>query len=207
MTGGILPSAMNTTTAFRTVLLAAAICALPLAGCRVGRLTNNDPMASQGFDEGPQVTRTPGVDWSKYTAAFVEPVVMDADATQGRDITEADVAALPGKFRANLQTAFAGKFRKADAAGAGTIVVKAEIIRAVPNSPLRNIAPQSQIGRTGYGYAVVRITLKDGVTGATLVSARESRATSRFGLEKMSEWGSVEKSFDDWAQEAVKLAK
>lgn len=207
MTGGILSALMNTSAAFRAVLLAAAICALPLAGCRVGRLMNNDPMASQGFDEGPQVTRTPGVDWSKYATVFVAPVVMDADATQGRDITDADVAALPGKFRANLQKAFETKFKKVDAAGPGTIVVNAEIIRAVPNMPLRNIAPQSQVGRTGYGYAVVRITLKDGVTGAVLVTARESRATSRFGLEKMSEWGSVEKSFEDWAEEAVKLAK
>ena len=198
---------MNTSTALRTVLLAAALVALPLAGCRVGRLMNNDPMAAQGFDEGPQVTRTPGVDWSKYASVFVAPVVMDADATQGRDITDADVAALPGTFRADLQKSFATKFRKADAAGAGTIAVDAEITRAVPNLPLRNIAPQSQIGRTGYGYAVVRITLKDGATGAVLVTARESRATSRFGLEKMSEWGSVQKSFQDWAEEAVKLAK
>lgn len=207
MRGGILPSPMNTTTAFRAVLLAAAICALPLAGCRVGRLMNNDPMASNGFDEGPKIVHTPGVDWTKYTAVFVEPVKMEADATQGRDITDADVAALPGTFRADLQKSFESKFRKADAAGAGTIVVKANIIRAVPNLPLRNIAPQSQVGRTGYGYAVVDIVLKDGATGAVLVTAHESRATSRFGLEKMSEWGSVQKSFQDWAEEAVKLAK
>ena len=97
--------------------------------------------------------------------------------------------------------------RRAEAPAAGTIVVDARIIRAVPNLPLRNIAPQSQVGRTGYGYAVALVTLRDGATGQVLVSARESRATSRFGLEKMSEWGSVEKSFDEWAAGAVKLAE
>ena len=183
--------------------------AAPGVGCRgrVGQLINNDPLAAQGFDEGPQVTRTPGVDWSSYRAVFVQPVSMDPDATQGRDVGDADVAALPGKFRDSLQQAFAGKFARAEAPAAGTIVVDARIIRAVPNLPLRNIAPQSQVGRTGYGYAVALVTLRDGATGQVLVSARESRATSRFGLEKMSEWGSVEKSFDEWAAGAVKLAE
>jgi hypothetical protein len=196
------------TTVLLVSLLSLAL-ALPGTGCRgrVGQLLNNDPLAAQGFDEGPQITRTPGVDWTAYRSVFVQPVSMDADATQGRDVDDADVAALPGKFRDDLQKAFDGKFTRAQAPAAGAIVVDARIIRAVPNLPLRNIAPQSQVGRTGYGYAVAVITLRDGASGQVLASARESRATSRFGLEKMSEWGSVEKSFEEWAAGAVKLAE
>jgi hypothetical protein len=89
----------------------------------------------------------------------------------------------------------------------GAVIVRTEIVRAVPNKPLRNIAPQTQLTRTGYGYASVRMVIEDGATGRALVTMTETQSTTRFGTAKLSEWGTVEKAFDSWAAEAVKLSQ
>ena len=192
----------------RAGILAALASLAVLPACRVGRALNDDPMAPKKFEgDQKQVWKAPGADFAQFRSVYVEPVAMDADATQGQDVGTADVKGLPGKFRGDLENALGVGRTVVKVPAAGTLVVNVQIIRAVPNIPQRNIAPQSQIGGTGYGYAAVRVTLKDGGTGKELMTMSETRATSRFSLEKMSEWGSVEKSFEVWSQEVAGLAK
>ncbi|MFM7051641.1 MAG: DUF3313 family protein [Planctomycetota bacterium] len=196
-------------------LVATSLTALTvLAACRGGGALNDDPYR-QGrvealMDSGPKVDRADGADFSKFDAVLVADVTVNPEATQGDDVSAEQLDKLRADFQSRLADAFAaGRTVRTGngAAGAGTLVVNAEIVRAVPNKPARNLAPQTQLTRTGYGYAAVRLTMVDGATGATLLTMTDTQSTQRFGTAKLSEWGTVEKAFSTWAEEAAKLAK
>lgn len=197
---------------FTRILLvsaAAALVAFP-AACRRGVL-NQDPMAP-GTGEAiapkdPVVKRAAGADFAAYAAVLVEEPSIAPDATQGADVKPDQLRSLQDTMRDDLKQAFADRYRPVGMVGDGTLLVRTWIMRAVPNSPLQNIAPQSQVGRGGYGYAAIRIEILDSQTRRELLSFTHERSTERFSLEKMSEWGSVEKSFSTWAAEVAKLAR
>ncbi len=201
---------------FLSVVLPALL-ALPLAtlaACRGGGAFNDDPyrqgMVEAAIDDGPKIVRADGADFSKYTRAAIEPVAIDGDATQGDDVSAEQLDKLRAQFGADLRKSFGERFTVTSSAAAGAapaLSVRATIVRAVPNKPLRNVLPQTQLTRTGFGYAAVRVQLCDAATGAELASFTETRSTKRIGLEKLSEWGSVEKSFEVWAKQAVDIAK
>ena len=198
-------------------LLPIVLLALPfasLSACRGGGALNDDPyrqgMVEAAIDDGPKITRTPGADFTKYARVVVEPVALDPDATQGDEVSDEQLGKLRGQFATDLRASFAKRFAVSSSAAAGSdpvLAVRATIVRAVPNKPMRNVLPQTQLTRTGFGYAAVRVQLCDAATGAELAAFTETRSTKRFGLEKLSEWGSVEKSFEVWAQQALDIAK
>lgn len=195
-----------------TITRIAAIAMLALlASCRGGGALNSDPYSQNpieaAMDSGPKKTRADGADFSRFKQVTIARVGIDPDATQGDSVSAEQLEKLREEFTTDLTKAFAAKFAVVPAAtSAPTLAVRATIVRAVPNKPLRNILPQTQVGRTGYGYAAVRVQLCDAATGAELAAFTETRSTKRFGLEKLSEWGNVEKSFETWAKEAVELA-
>lgn len=197
---------------FTRILLvcsAAALLAVP-AGCRRGVL-NQDPMAPGAGEaiapKDPVVKRAAGADFAAYSAVFVEEPSIAADATQGADVRPDQLRSLQDTMRDDLRKAFGDRYKPVGMVGDGTLLVRTWIMRAVPNSPLQNIAPQSQVGRGGYGYAAIRIEILDAQTRRELLSFSHQRSTERFSLEKMSEWGSVQKSFSTWADEVAKLAR
>lgn len=194
-------------------LLTLSLVAL-LAACRGGGAFNEDPYhqspVEAALDSGPSTIRADGADFSKYAQVVVEPVAMDSDATQGDDVSIDQLEKLRAEFGVDLRKEFGERFKVVSSGAAGSepvLAVRATIVRAVPNKPMRNILPQTQLTRTGFGYAAVRVQLCDATTGAELASFTETRSTKRFGIEKLSEWGSVEKSFEAWAKDAVGLAK
>lgn len=201
-----------------TVVLAAILAvgsAVPMA-CRGGGALNEDPYRQNAIeaalDSGPEVVREDGADFSRYTRALIAMPSIAPNATQGDEVSDEQLEKLRQQFASRLQEAFSKTSTPAsmlDEQGsrAGAFVVRAEIVRAVPNKPLRNIAPQTQLTRTGYGYASVRMVIEDGESGRVLVTATETKSTQRFGTEKLSEWGTVEKAFESWAAEAVKLTQ
>ena len=180
------------------------------AGCRRGVL-NQDPMAPGAGEaiapKDPVVKRAAGADFGAYSAVFVEEPSIAPDATQGADVTPDQLRSLQDTMRDDLRKAFGDRYKPVGMVGDGTLLVRTWIMRAVPNSPLQNIAPQSQVGRGGYGYAAIRIEILDSQTRRELLSFSHQRSTERFSLEKMSEWGSVQKSFSTWADEVAKLAR
>jgi hypothetical protein len=195
----------------RTLLVcaAAALLAVP-AGCRRGVL-NQDPMAPGAGEaiapKDPVVKRAAGADFGAYSAVFVEEPSIAPDATQGADVKPDQLRSLQDTMRDDLRKAFGDRYKPVGMVGDGTLLVRTWIMRAVPNSPLQNIAPQSQVGRGGYGYAAIRIEILDSQSRRELLSFSHQRSTERFSLEKMSEWGSVQKSFSTWADEVAKLAR
>ncbi len=87
--------------------------------------------------------------------------------------------------------------RLASAAGPGVIEVRACITDFKPNKPLRNIAPQTQIMRRGYGYAACEIEATlDGRCVAALASTVD---TQRFGTEKLSDMGTADAACAEWS--------
>lgn len=196
-----------------TRILTISLVAL-LAACRGGGALNDDPYRQNpieaALDSGPNTVRADGADFSKYAQAVIEPVAIDSDATQGDEVSQEQLDKLRAQFGADLRKSFGERFKVVSTGAAGSepvLAVRATIVRAVPNKPMRNILPQTQLTRTGFGYAAVRVQLCDATTGAELASFTETRSTKRVGLAKLSEWGSVEKSFEAWSKDAVGLAK
>lgn len=202
---------MTARIASAAVLLAVASLALP--ACRGGGAFNDDPYRQNAIeaalDTGPKVDRLVEIDYPSFTKVAIVTPTIAPNATQGDEVSDEQLANLQADFERQLREAFEEDGRRivpVAEADAQTFVVRAEIVRAVPNKPLRNIAPQTQMTRTGYGYASGRIVLERGGTGELLVVATETQSTKRFGTEKLSEWGTVEKAFESWAAEAVKLS-
>lgn len=194
----------------RTAVLSLVLLA-SLTACRGGGPLNDDPykqnMIEGALDSGPVKYRAEGASFVKYAEAVVEMPSVDPDATQGDEVTSEALEKLRAKFAGDLRNAFGKKFKVVGMAGSEpALVVRTTIVRAVPNKPARNLIPTTQVGRTGYGYAAVRVQLIDSATGAELASLTDTRSTKRFGLDKLSQWGSVETSFEAWANDAVELA-
>ena len=191
------------------VAAAAALVALP-AGCRRGIL-NQDPMAPGPGEalapKDPVVKRAADAGFASYSMVLVEEPSIAPDATQGADVTPDQLRSLQDTMRDDLKKAFGDRYKSVGEIGDGTLLVRTWIMRAVPNTPLRNLAPQSQVGRTGYGYSAIRIEVLDSRSRRELLSFTDERSTERFSLEKLSEWGSVEKSFSTWAGEVATLAR
>lgn len=213
--------------AFASLLTFTMLCAaLLLSACRGGGVFNDDPYNENRFEamsEKPVIFRAQDADFSNYSMALVLEPTMDADASQDSDVSMEQRAKLRQTLADDLRASFGDKFGLATTAGPGVLIVESEIVRAVPNVPALNLAPQTQLGHTGYGYAAIRITLRDGATNSAKNSATntatknandnvlstftETRATKRFGLDKLSDWGSIESSFKEWAKDAVNLTK
>ncbi len=145
------------------------------------------------------------VNWPSYTGVYVAPVAIAAGAMEGGMWgNESDLPALATTFRTDLQVALGKRYAEAPAAAANVLVVRAQIIKAKPNAPARNLAPQTQIGGTGYGFGEVAIEVVDGGTGAVLYEFADRQSTTRFSTEKLSVWGSLEKSFETWSASVAK---
>ncbi len=190
----------------RTAFVLVGAVALLLAAC--GGHTMNAPPV--GFLSQPALMRkssdgswnysAKAVDWANYKSVFV-PVVTFADGAYEDNVwaSAADLPTLSGKLQSALQAAMGSRYAAAAGAGAGTLVVRAQIVKAVPNAPARNLAPQTQIGGTGYGYGEVAIEVVDGGDGRVLLEFADVQSTTRFSTEKLTVWGSFEKSIGEWA--------
>lgn len=187
----------------------AATCTL--AGCNQHQMKS----APVGFLSQPQLMKKSGgetwvykaakTNWNSYTGVYVAPVAVSAGAMEdGTWGNESDLPGLATTFQNDLTTAMSAKYAVAPAAAANVLVVRAQIVKAKPNAPARNIAPQSQILQSGYGFGIVAIEVIDGGTGTVLYEFADMQATTRFSAEKLSVWGSLEKSFTTWSAELAK---
>ena len=179
-----------------------------ISGCGGQSLLNSDPdqpgATASIVDPEPEISRVPGADFTKFNAVFVEFPSIAPDATQGDDVDAGQLADLQAKLQSDLESAFFKRYARASAAGPNVLVVRAKIVRAVPNKPFKNISPIGRATGAGRGYAAIEATLSNGADGAVLLRFRDTDATSRFGLDKFSTWGAVEKAFEEWAGAIMK---
>lgn len=169
-----------------------------LAGC------SSHVVAATGFI--PEAVKMKGSgetrQWNdnKVTAAsfgkvIVKPVEMPAGNAYG-DLTPEQLT----NVREMLFKALAASFDTGMGTGTRTLVIHAAVTSIKPNQPLRNIAPQSQILRGGYGYAACEIYATDGETGPVVAAYMNTTDTKRFGTGKLSAAGTAEAATADWAK-------
>ena len=116
-------------------------------------------------------------------------------------MTDEQEAEVKLRFRRALEAAFGD--RLVSAGGPDVIEVRACITDSKPNKPLRNIAPQTQIMRRGYGYAACEI---EATLGGRPVAALASTVdTQRFGTEKLSDMGTADAACATWAEKFAAL--
>jgi hypothetical protein len=186
--------------------------AMPLVGCRgnggpVRQVMESPAEKDQAAPAEPKIVVAPDADFARYASVFVAEVVVGADATQGDDVKPEQLRQLADDLRKDLKSALGARRKVVDVVGPDTLVVKSFIVRAVPNSPLRNLAPQTQVRKAGYGYAAIFVEVVDPQRKGQLLTFSHERSTERFSLDKLSEWGSVEKSFEVWASEIAEKLK
>ena len=169
----------------------------------IGFLSKPNLMEKQS--DGTWQYVAPKTDWSKYTSVYVAPVSIGPAVMNGKNVEQtAQLPQMVMKFRADLETAMTKKYARAESAGPNTLVVRVQLVKAEPNAPALNIAPQTQLGGIGYGFGEIAIEVADGATGTPLFEFADVDNTSRFSIEKMSVWGTLEKSFTDWIEVVVK---
>jgi hypothetical protein len=116
-------------------------------------------------------------------------------------MTDEQEAELKMRLRRALEAKFGD--RLVSSGGPDVIEVRACVTDFKPNKPLRNIAPQTQIMRRGYGYAACEI---EATLGGRPVAAMASTVdTQRFGAEKLSEMGTADAACTAWADKFAAL--
>ena len=139
--------------------------------------------------------RAKGMQASEYGKVVVKPVETPAGDSYG-DLTAEQLATVRGTFERALGSTFA----KGVGTGGKTLVVHAAITEIKPNQPLRNIAPQTQILKRGYGYAACELYATDGEGGPVVAAYMQTIDTTRFGAEKLSPTGTAERACGEWAE-------
>ena len=199
------PIALTSRTSLRCALacaaaaLAAAACQNHSAAPRTGFIpmsvplahSKSDPMTSSWHDS--EALNSPS---RKIAVTQVEVGALAEDR-----MTDDQEAEVKLRFRRALEAQFGD--RLVSAGGPDVIEVRACITDFKPNQPLRNIAPQTQIMRRGYGYAACEI---EATLGGRPVAAMASTVdTQRFGAEKLSDMGTADAACATWAEKFAVL--
>lgn len=198
---------MHTNTIRRTSLALAA--ALVVAGLGLTACNSTQHKRSGFIPQSVQLTKADDLisqwggklDVGTFALAKIVPATTpytnkygDLDAVQLSEVRLAMNEALGAEFKD-----FGGK------AGGRTLVIHAAITEIKPNQPLRNVAPQTQILKRGYGYATCEIYATDGEKGPIVAALMQTHDTQRFGTEKYSESGTAKKAAEESAKRFRKL--
>lgn len=186
--------------------VATALLALVLPATLVA--CGGGPKARTGFiprdvamgevDDLTKSWRAADFDPSQYTAVVVAPVTMPERGAYG-DLDAEQLETCRKTLEDALREAFATPLAKNASANGRTLVVYTAITAIKPNQPLRNIAPQTQILKRGYGYASCEIYATDGQGGAVVAAFMQTSDTQRLSDEKLSQTGTARRAAGDWA--------
>jgi hypothetical protein len=128
--------------------------------------------------------RNPFAPLAGYKSVLVQPVSVMDDAGNA-----AEAGTLAAQFRADLIAAIG--LPTAATTGPGVLVVRAAITGLKENSPLFNVAPQTQMRQRGYGYVAAEVYAMDGRDAAVVAACAGTQDTQRFSLEKLGTWDSA----------------
>jgi hypothetical protein len=180
------------------IALAASACQSHDAVPRTGFIPLSIPLAHSKGDPMTSSWHDAGALSPEIKVAVVQVEVGSLAEDRLTDAQEAEVTL---RFRRALEATFGD--RLVSAGGPGVIEVHACITDFKPNQPLRNIAPQTQIMRRGYGYAACEIEATlDGRPVAAMASTVD---TQRFGAEKLSDMGTADAACATWSEKFAAL--
>jgi len=189
----------------RAILIFPAVASslLVLAACEkaiqsTGFIPTTVKMKSQ--DELTHSWRSPRLNLADYGNVTILPIETPEPGAYG-NLTAEQLE----NCRRVLKERLTDALSKAPGTGDRTLVIHAAITAIKPNQPLRNIAPQTQILKRGYGYAACEIYASDGELGPVLAAFMQTSDTTRLSTEKLSETGTAERAAGDWAAAFRKL--
>jgi len=135
---------------------------------------------------------------NSYSEIRVEPVAVVA--TADIDCSSEQLEQVRNTLRQDL-TNYLGT-----GGGSGPVlVVRAAITAVKPNNPLLNVAPQTQMLKTGYGYGAVEIYAAAGEGGPIVAAMASTVDTERFSAEKLDTLGTVDRGCEQWSQAFANL--
>jgi outer membrane lipopolysaccharide assembly protein LptE/RlpB len=179
----------------RVALAAVAVSLLAACGHTVGRkgfIPSSVPLMEAKDDSDTMEYRAQGFALSQYGSVKVEAVeIGQIEELRGNP---EEFEKMRARFQASLQAAL----EKSGGKGDRVLIVRGSITAFKPNKPLLNVAPQTQIMKRGYGYAACEIFATDGPGGKVVAAWMNTQDTQRFGTEKLSEFGTIEKACETW---------
>ena len=175
-----------------------------LAACgttaaRTGFIPMSVPMMKDKENDETSQYKAKGFALNQFGKVVVEPI----DAGSIKELIEnpAEMEKMRSKFQASLQKAL----ETTGGGGQRVLVVRAAITAFKANKPMLNVAPQTQLMKRGYGYAACEIYATDGVGGQVVAAWMNTQDTQRFGTEKLSQFGTIEKACETWGPDFRKF--
>lgn len=185
------------------VAVAAVSCSLLVAcgttAARTGFIPLNVPMMKDKDNDETQQFKAKGFALNQFGKVQVEPI--EAGGIQELRDNPTEMESMRGKFQAGLQKAL----ESTGGGGQRVLVVRGAITAFKPNRPVLNVAPQTQLMKRGYGYAACEIYATDAATGQVVAAWMNTQDTQRFGTEKLSQFGTIEKACESWGPEFRKF--
>jgi Protein of unknown function (DUF3313) len=159
----------------------------------------------------------PGVDWTKYTKVWVQPIELwksdDPDSKMGR-ISPDNQQTLIDLLNTALVNALSTNFTMVNQGGPDVLIIHGAITDAKKSKPvagtvsavylplkLISLGKQTLMGTAiGVGSVTIEAEFLDGQTNERLAAVVDSRSGTQALRSKVSgTWGDVDKSFDWWA--------
>jgi hypothetical protein len=155
-------------------------------------------VALNEVDDLTKSWRAVDFDPTQYSTIVVAPVTTPEMGAYG-DLDAEQLETCRKTLEDALREAFAKPLANSANANGRTLVIRSAITAIKPNQPLRNIAPQTQILKRGYGYASCEIYATDGQGGPAVAAFMQTSDTQRFSDEKLSQTGTARRAAADWA--------
>jgi len=190
------------TTLLRVAVAAVSLSLLAACGTTVGRkgfIPMSVPMMKDKENDETQQYKAKGFALNQFGKVVVEPI--DAGSIQELVENPAEMEKMRSKFQESLQKAL----ESTGGGGQRVLVVRGAITAFKPNKPMLNVAPQTQLMKRGYGYAACEIYATDGVGGQVVAAWMNTQDTQRFGTEKLSQFGTIEKACETWGPDFRKF--
>ena len=190
------------TNLLRVAVVAVSLSLLAACGTTVGRkgfIPMSVPMMKDKENDETQQYKAKGFALNQFGKVVVEPI----DAGSIKELVEnpAEMEKMRSKFQESLQKAL----ESTGGGGQRVLVVRGAITAFKPNKPMLNVAPQTQLMKRGYGYAACEIYATDGVGGQVVAAWMNTQDTQRFGTEKLSQFGTIEKACETWGPDFKKF--
>jgi hypothetical protein len=213
----------NTTKALALAVLAA----LAAAACKSSQARKVEPTTFLGSDaqllqkgeKGQAMLRyeAPGVDWARYKSVLIDPVEYWTVPDSKDKLNEEDKKKLTDYYFNALNDSLSKRWTIARQPGPDTIRLKAAIVQAQKNKPVRDTLsstlPQPFVlsalkkgatGKpTGVGEVQMEMKANDSMSGQLLAAAVDKRyGRKKFG-GKFNRWDDVESALRYWSTQTA----
>lgn len=183
-----------------------------------GFLTDYSQLQKGKGNQAKRVYVAPGVDWTKYTKIYIQPVELwkseDTNSPLG-ELSKENQDMLTSYLYTSLNNELQKSYSIVDKPGPDTLVLRSAITEAKKSGPVRNLMTTlvpfgiaANLLKTvafgkgiGVGDVQVEAELLDGATNQRLAAAMDRRVGTKALRTKFDgTWGDVKLAFDYWSE-------